>query len=118
MPAVYAPINLSHVENQDSSTSFDSPILDLTKPIKSVQYQISWDANVLGVFKFLATIFPDKWEEIPSCNIEVYTSGDTEGHKIVFIPEAWLMCSKLKYVWEPSAGSSGNINTAIRIATI
>ena len=114
-----APKNLNHVVDQDSSVAFESPTIDLERPVEAIQYQIAWDASVLGVFTFQATIYDDLWEDIPGCSIEVWTSGQEAGHKIVAIPKTWITAAKLRFKWEPDAsGSSGNINAAIRISSV
>lgn len=118
MGGSYAPINLNYVQDQDSSIAFQSASVDLTKPVSGIQYQLAWASSVVGVFTFQATIFDDKWEDIPNCVIEVRPDGENTGHRIVTIPAAYLLCKYIRFIWTPaSGGSSGNFDAAIRISS-
>lgn len=117
MAGTYAPINQNYIVAQDSSTTFNKEV-NLDLPTKAIQYQLKWETNVLGIFKFQATLFEDLWEDIPNCAIEVRTDGTSDGHKIVFIPDTYLLCRKIRLVWEPDIdGSIGSIDVAIRVST-
>lgn len=118
MGGTFAPINLNYIKDKDSSIAFNSPVVDLTKPVAGIQYQMAWASTVLGTFKFQATIFDNKWEDIPGCVIEAKTDGANAGNKIISIPRAYLLCKYIRFTWTPdSDGSSGNIDVAIRISS-
>lgn len=107
-------LNLDYVVDQDSASPFTSPELALSHPLDGVFYQFAWDAEVKGQFIFEATIFPGKWESFLDCGeLKVIADGNA-GHKIVCIPQAWYLVSKLRFRWVPSL-SSGNFSVALRL---
>ena len=121
----YAPINQTYIVDQDSSVTFDSPVIDLVLPYKAINYQLKWaDANVKGQFIWKASIFSDPyvWEEMVSCQEVKFSTRDAPDgvtSMIVSLPTVWLSQGFLKFTWVPFAsGSAGNIQTAIRIVPI
>lgn len=113
--ATRALTNLNYIVDQDSSVAFDSPIIDLEHPFVAVNYQIKWDLNVRGEFIWLATIYPDLWENYIACEEVNYRVDGTAEHTIISLPQSWLTAGYLKFEWVPEAGSSGLISVASRI---
>ena len=118
--------NQNYVASQDSSVSFESPIVRLEHPLRSICYQVCWESNVKGKMTWQASIFSDpfKWETLVNCEeVTLEIPGDTpfgQDHAIISIPNIWLTVGFLRFIWEPlSDGSSeGNIDVAIRIVPV
>ena len=111
--------NLNYVVDQDSSVAFESPIIDLEKPIHSLSYQFRLDPTVRGIFKWYASIYPDLWEVFVACSTVDYVVEDGANANIIALPNAWLTVGRLKFVWTPTEGvSTGNISVAVRIVPI
>ena len=113
--------NLEYLVGQDSSSSFDSPIMDSVMPNKAVGYQFKWDAGVKGVFTWYASIFKYEWEQYVACeSVELEITGsETSRSAIVALPDNWLVTGYLKFSWVPDgAGSTGSIDAAIRIVPV
>jgi len=109
--------NLEYMEGEDSSVSFESPIVDLEYPQRAINYHIKWDAGVRGKFSWKAAIFPDLWVSLVACEEVTYTVDGSLDHDIISLPNNWLNSGKLKFIWEPDVGgSTGSIDVAIRIA--
>jgi len=117
--ATRAITNLEYMVGEDSSSTFESPIVDLTLPHKALNYQLKWDVGVKGKFTWMTTIFPNEWETLVSCEEVSYTVDGSEPSTIIALPNTWLNSGFLKFVWVPDSvsGSTGNIDVAIRIAT-
>lgn len=118
----YAPINQTYFVDQDSSEVFESPVIDLRKPTSSICYQMRWDNNVLGKFIWEASIFsgPFEWEALVACEEVILETAKVSPalSSIVSIPSVWLGPGFIRFRWEPTAGSSGDIDVAIRIVPI
>ena len=74
--ATRAITNTNYIVGKDSSASFESPILDLEKPIHSLSYQFRIDPGVRGIFKWYTTIYPDLWEVFVACSTVEYLVED------------------------------------------
>ena len=113
--------NLKYMVDQDSSVTFDSPVMDLTMPNTAIGYHFKWDAGVRGVLTWYASIFEDdyEWEQYVACEPVEYTIDGSATSTIITLPSNWMMVGHLKFSWVPDVGgSTGNISTAIRIVPI
>ena len=118
----YAPINQTYFVDQDSSATFESPVIDLRKPTSAICYQMKWGDNVLGKFVWEASIFSDPyvWETLVACEEVILETAKVSPARssIVSIPSVWLGPGFLRFRWEPTVGSVGGIDVAIRIVPI
>jgi len=116
----YAPINPNYIVDQDGSQAFTSRVIDLLKPLSAINYQMKWEASVLGRFIWEASIFPDPycWEALVNCEeVELLITSDaTSG--IVSLPNQWLTVGFIRFRFEPFDGSVGLIQAAIRAVPI
>ena len=114
--------NPNYIVGQDASLPFTSPIIDMQKPVSSLCYQMKWSGqDVLGWFIWEASIFPDPfcWEQFVACEEVKFHTGETTAlSNIIALPNVWLATGYVRFRWEPDLGSSGTINTAIRIVPI
>jgi hypothetical protein len=117
----FAPINDNYILDKDSSVSFESPIVDLMFPLQAVNYQLKWAENVSGRFIFEGSVYPDPycWETIVNCEEIIVEAGPSGGSSIVSLTGVWLTLGFVRYRWDPAdSGSTGNINTAIRVVPV
>lgn len=104
-----------YVKDHDSASAFTSPIVKLDYPLDGIYYQFVWDVGVRGQFLFEVSIMDDYWETLEDCSpVSVGVSTAMKGSKIVAIPQAWFLVSKLRFRWIPDQ-SKGLINVALRI---
>lgn len=120
--STFAPINQTYFVDQDSSSPFTSPVINHMKPTSSICYQMKWVDGVIGKFVWEASIFsnPHVWEQLVSCDEVVLDTAEQSPalNSIVSIPSIWLSVGFMRFRWVPTAGSTGNIDVAIRIVPI
>ena len=113
--------NVEYLVDQDGGSSFTfSKVLDLTLPIASANWQMKWASGVLGTFIWEASIYPDPytWEPLVACEaveLEI-VAGELSG--IVSLPHSWLTVGFIRWRFEAEVGSTGLIQSAIRIVPI
>lgn len=114
--------NPIYLVDHDSSIPYTSPIIDLSKPLASICYQMKWSSSsVIGKFVWEASIFPDPycWEQLVSCEaVELITKDQETLSGIVSIPNIWLTVGFVRFRWVPDVGSNGTFNVAIRLVPI
>ncbi len=111
-----AIINNTFVFNRDSSSTFPSPVTTLDEPLQSLNFQLFWEAGVLGAFQFQTDIKSGEWEQLLDCNkrpVQVIAGG-TEANEIVSLINPWQAFNAVRFVWVPQS-SSGLINCTLRV---
>jgi len=120
--STYAPINENYMVGEDSSAEFFSPVLDLRKPLRAINYQVYWAEGVSGLMVWEATIYSpseDLWEQIVNCEGIELEMGPTGGHAIISLTGVWLTVGFVRMRWDPiDSGSAGLVDVAIRIVPI
>lgn len=100
--------------NRDSVNSFESRAIDLSSPLEALNYELSWEENVIGVFKFQGAIIEPNFKDIINCKTIEVSAGGTASCEIVSLTGVWLTLGFVRFLWTP-ASSTGNINVALRI---
>ena len=113
--------NIDYLVDQDSVNAFIFPtVLNLTLAISSVSWQMKWDSGVIGKFIWEASIYPDPycWEPMVACEaVELNITSDMNSG-IVSLPHVWLTVGYVRWRFQPTQGSVGLIQSAIRIVPI
>ena len=108
-----------YIVDQDGSVSFYSPIYNLTLPLKSMGWQFKWESGVLGTFLWEASIYPGpySWESLVVCETVSFTidSSTTNESCIVVLPDQWQNVGYIRFGFVPATGSTGLIQTALRV---
>jgi hypothetical protein len=112
-------ISESYIQNADSSSSFESNVVDLIRPVSAIGYQFKWDVGVRGTLTWKAAIFEGEWDDLVACEKVEYVVDGTTTQTIIALPHIWLAAGFIKVVWTPNlSGSVGYINAAIRIVPV
>lgn len=112
-------ISENYIKNADSSNTFESASIDLTRPVTAIGYQFKWDVGVRGVLSWKAAIFEGEWDDFVACEKVEYIIDGLTTQTIIALPHIWLAAGFIKVVWTPDlTGSVGNINAAIRIVPV
>lgn len=102
------------IVDQDSASTFNSPVTDLASPLEALNYELSWEAGVTGVFTFEGAITASRFKDLINCSTVTVTADGSESYEIVSLTGIWLTLGFVRFTWVPS-GSSGDINVALRI---
>ena len=108
--------------DEDASASFEMSPKSLDVPLQALGYQFKWEAGVIGVVTFKASIFPSpyNWETLVSCESVTFTTGESPITRsmIISIPGIWLSAGFLKFEFVPDAGSTGVMDVAERVVPL
>lgn len=106
--------NTSFIVDEDSSSAFYSPVSNLESAISALNYEISWEAGVTGVFTFEGAITEEKFQPSIGCDPVSFSADGSAGFEIVSIFGVWLTLGFIRFGWVPSS-STGNINVVLRV---
>ena len=105
---------LDELVDQDSSSSFESRSIDLASPLEALNYELSWETGVTGVFTFQGAIVVNRFKDIINCKTITVSAGGVASCEIVSLTGIWLTLGFVRFTWTP-ATSTGNFSVALRV---